>query len=44
MGASRPEQVVENVEALGVIDLLTPAIMKDIDDIVGAITQEPDRA
>lgn len=31
-GASRPEQVVENVESLRYLELLTPKVMADIDD------------
>jgi voltage-dependent potassium channel beta subunit len=34
-GASRPEQVIENVNALKVIPLLTPEIMQEIDKILG---------
>ncbi|KAK3327989.1 NADP-dependent oxidoreductase domain-containing protein [Cercophora scortea] len=36
-GASKPEQVVENVKALKSIDKLTPEIMAEIDEIVGSI-------
>jgi voltage-dependent potassium channel beta subunit len=36
-GASRPEQVVENVAALDVLDKLTPEVMKEIDEIVGGV-------
>ncbi|KAI9167629.1 voltage-gated K channel beta subunit [Paramyrothecium foliicola] len=32
-GASSPEQVYENCKAVGVVDKLTPEIMKEIDDI-----------
>lgn len=42
-GASRPEQVVENVQALKVLDKLTPEIMGKIDDIVGKIELAPAR-
>ncbi|OJD26131.1 hypothetical protein ACJ73_02486 [Blastomyces percursus] len=34
-GASRPEQVVENVESLKVLPKLTPEIMAEIDDLLG---------
>lgn len=34
-GASRPEQVHENMKALEVVDKLTPEIMQQIDDILG---------
>ena len=42
-GASRPEQVVENCNALKVLDKLTPEVLKEIDDIVGAVTLDPAR-
>jgi aryl-alcohol dehydrogenase-like predicted oxidoreductase len=35
-GASRPEQIVENVKCLAVIDKLTPEIMDEIDMLVGS--------
>jgi aryl-alcohol dehydrogenase-like predicted oxidoreductase len=35
-GASRPEQIVENVNCLAVIDKLTPEIMDEIDMLVGS--------
>lgn len=35
-GASRPEQIVENVKCLAVIDKLTPEIMDEIDRLVGS--------
>ena len=34
-GASRPEQVYESVKAIPAVGLLTPAIMDEIDDILG---------
>jgi aryl-alcohol dehydrogenase-like predicted oxidoreductase len=34
-GASRPQQIVENVKALSIIDKLTPEIMAEIDAITG---------
>ncbi|KAK4160539.1 putative voltage-gated potassium channel subunit beta [Cladorrhinum sp. PSN259] len=43
MGASTPEQIVENVKALKSMQLLTPEIMKEIDDVVGAIELDPAR-
>lgn len=33
-GASRPQQIVENVEALKVMDALTPAVMEEIDGVL----------
>lgn len=33
-GASRPEQVVDNVEALKVLDKLTPEVMAEIDSVL----------
>lgn len=42
-GASRPEQVVENCEAVKALDKLTPAILAEIDDIVGSIQLDPAR-
>jgi aryl-alcohol dehydrogenase-like predicted oxidoreductase len=42
-GASRPEQIVENVKALKSLDKLTPAIMAEIEEIVGAIKLDPAR-
>lgn len=35
-GASRPEQIVENIKCLKVLDKLTPEIMREIDDLVGS--------
>jgi aryl-alcohol dehydrogenase-like predicted oxidoreductase len=37
-GASRPEQIVENVKALKVIEKMTPDIMTEIDEAVGEKT------
>jgi len=34
-GASRPEQVYESVKALAAIELLTPDILKEIDEVLG---------
>jgi voltage-dependent potassium channel beta subunit len=34
-GASRPEQVEENMKALDVVELLTPEVLDRIDDILG---------
>jgi aryl-alcohol dehydrogenase-like predicted oxidoreductase len=34
-GASRPEQVYESVKAIPAVDLLTSAIMDEIDNILG---------
>ncbi len=42
-GASRPEQVVENCQALKVLDKLTPEILAEIDDICGKIELDPAR-
>ena len=42
-GASRPEQVVENCQALKVLDKLTPEVMAEIDGIVGKIELDPAR-
>lgn len=35
IGASRPEQVEENVKALAVVDKLTPEVLAEIDEITG---------
>ncbi len=35
LGASKPEQVRDNLKALEVIPKLTPAVLAKIDDIVG---------
>lgn len=37
-GASRPEQVKENLKAVDVAQKLTPAVMQRIDGIVGKPT------
>ncbi|KAH9909652.1 NADP-dependent oxidoreductase domain-containing protein [Xylariomycetidae sp. FL2044] len=43
-GASRPEQIVENVKALTVLDQLTPEIMAEIDEITqNKVTLDPAR-
>lgn len=43
-GASRPEQIEENVKALKVLDKLTPEIMAEIDEITGKkVTLDPAR-
>ncbi|KAI0129114.1 NADP-dependent oxidoreductase domain-containing protein [Xylariales sp. AK1849] len=42
-GASRPEQIVENVKALTILDKLTPEILAEIDEITGNKV-EPDPA
>lgn len=42
-GASRPEQIVENVKALKSMALLTEEVMKEIDGIVGGVERDPDR-
>lgn len=42
-GASNPQQIVENVKALQVLDKLTPAVMANIDAIVGKIELAPAR-
>ena len=34
-GASRPEQVVENMKAIDVVDKLDSGIMERIDDVLG---------
>lgn len=34
-GASRPEQIVENVKCLAVLKKLTPEIMDKIDRVIG---------
>jgi aryl-alcohol dehydrogenase-like predicted oxidoreductase len=35
-GASRPEQVVENVKCLQLLPRLTPEIMAEVDELVGS--------
>jgi aryl-alcohol dehydrogenase-like predicted oxidoreductase len=42
-GASNPQQIVENVKALQVLDKLTPEVMANIDAIVGKIELAPAR-
>ncbi|KAL3467920.1 NADP-dependent oxidoreductase domain-containing protein [Aspergillus heterothallicus] len=43
-GASRPEQIVDNVESLKVLPLLTPEVMAEIDEVLGnKPTQDPAR-
>jgi aryl-alcohol dehydrogenase-like predicted oxidoreductase len=42
-GASRPEQIVQNVKALKSIGLLTEEVMREIDLIVGGVERDPDR-
>lgn len=42
-GASRPEQIVENVGALKVLEKLTPEIMAEVDAVVGEVKLDPAR-
>lgn len=42
-GASRPEQIVENVGALKVLEKLTPEIMAQVDAVVGEVKLDPAR-
>ncbi|KAH7139539.1 NADP-dependent oxidoreductase domain-containing protein [Dendryphion nanum] len=42
-GASRPEQIVENCQALKVLDKLTPEVLKEIEEVVGTISLDPAR-
>ena len=42
-GASRPEQILENVKCLEAVDKLTPEIMEAIDELVGKPKRDPDR-
>lgn len=42
-GASRPEQIVENVQAIKILDKLTPDVLAEIDAIVGKIELDPAR-
>lgn len=42
-GASRPEQIVQNVKAVKSMGLLTEDVMKEIDLIVGGVERDPDR-
>lgn len=42
-GASRPEQVTENMQALGVVDKLTPPVLEQIEAVLGNRPQpQPD--
>lgn len=34
-GASRPEQVYDSVKALAIVEKLTPAVLKEIDEVLG---------
>jgi aryl-alcohol dehydrogenase-like predicted oxidoreductase len=34
-GASRPEQVYASMKAIPAVELLTPEVLKEIDDILG---------
>ncbi|KAK0646856.1 voltage-dependent potassium channel beta subunit [Cercophora newfieldiana] len=43
MGASSPEQVIENCGAVKVLEKLTPGVMSRIDDIVGTVKLDPAR-
>ena len=44
MGASRPSQVEENVEALKALDKMTPEVMAEIDEVTGnKVTADPAR-
>jgi aryl-alcohol dehydrogenase-like predicted oxidoreductase len=42
-GASRPEQIVENCEALKLLDRMSWDVMTEIDGIVGRIELDPAR-
>ena len=43
-GASRPEQILENVKSLQILDKLTTDILEEIDQVVGnKVTLDPDR-
>lgn len=35
LGASKPEQIVENLKSLDLLEKLTPEIMSEIDEILG---------
>lgn len=35
LGASRPEQIIENLKSLDLIEKLTPEIMSQIDEVLG---------
>ena len=41
LGASKPEQVVENLKALDVLPKLTAEVMKKIDDILDNVPAKP---
>ncbi|KAK1751420.1 voltage-gated potassium channel subunit beta-3 [Echria macrotheca] len=43
MGASRPEQVVENCGGIKVLDKLTPEVMERISEIIGTVELDPAR-
>ncbi|TLD33022.1 hypothetical protein PspLS_00765 [Pyricularia sp. CBS 133598] len=43
LGASKPEQIVENCKALQLVEKLTPEVMKEIDGIVGEVKLDPAR-
>jgi aryl-alcohol dehydrogenase-like predicted oxidoreductase len=42
-GASRPEQIVENCEALKLLERMSWDVMREIDEIVGKIELDPAR-
>jgi aryl-alcohol dehydrogenase-like predicted oxidoreductase len=42
-GASKPDQVVENCQALQILHKLTPEVLAEIDGIVGEIELDPAR-
>lgn len=35
LGASKPEQIIENLKSLELIEKLTPEIMAQIDEVLG---------
>lgn len=35
LGASKPEQIIENLKSLDLIEKLTPEIMSQIDEVLG---------
>lgn len=41
LGASKPEQIVENCKALDVLDKLTPEIMKEIEEVLDNRPEAP---
>jgi aryl-alcohol dehydrogenase-like predicted oxidoreductase len=41
-GASRPEQVVENMKAVDVVLLLSGEIMARIESVISGFSEEPD--